>query len=291
MTDQQFLTEDQIATLRAQCRDLNDADFGQYLEVVQRRRLDPFARQIYYTKRGGRLQVESTIDGFRVIADRTGDYAGQVGPFWCGTDGKWVDVWLDKKPPAAAKVGVLRNGFKEPLFAVANWDGYSQTNSPMWKKMGPLMLAKCAEALALRKAYPQDLSGLYTSDEMSQAGKDAPSTPEKPREAAKPVKAPEPEPEPEKPAEPAPEAQETQPAPEPPAKAPEPAQPPTVEVVEDPTDAQRAEFKRLAKKIGLTNKDGSAAAFISKHCGKEPADLDKADVDKLIAAAKKEAGE
>lgn len=138
-----------------------------FIAQCQRTGLDPFSRQIYAIKRGGKMTVQVSIDGFRLIAERSGKYAGQVGP-WFTADGKeWVDCWIDKKPPAAAKIGVLRSDFKEPLFAVAKWESYAGEN--LWKKMPEVMLAKVAEALALRRAFPAELSGLYTGEEMAQA--------------------------------------------------------------------------------------------------------------------------
>jgi phage recombination protein Bet len=156
-----------------------------FVQVCNRLQLDPFARQIFLVKRwdkGLRREVATpqvSIDGFRLVADRTGKYAGQTEPEWCGEDGKWVNVWLSKKPPSAARVGVIRTDFKQPLYALALFDEYVPRTKEgqithMWATKGSLMISKCAEALALRKAFPAELSGVYTTDEMGQADNDTP---------------------------------------------------------------------------------------------------------------------
>lgn len=135
--------------------------------ACQRTGLDPFSKQIYAIKRGGKMTIQAGIDGLRSIAERTGQLDGSE-TLWCGEDGVWTDVWLGSKPPAAAKTTIWRKGAGHPFIGVARFADYN-AGQGLWSKMGATMIAKCSEALALRKAFPADLSGVYSTDEMDQA--------------------------------------------------------------------------------------------------------------------------
>lgn len=145
-----------------------EGDVLAFLHLCQRTGLDPWSRQIYLIERGGKWTPQTAIDGFRVIAERRSVYRGQTSPQWCGPDGVWRDVWLEKEPPTAARVGVLRSDRDEPAYEVCLFAEFDVGNA-MWKQKPAHMIKKVAESAALRKAFPQDVAGLVTDDEAAAA--------------------------------------------------------------------------------------------------------------------------
>lgn len=165
---------------RTICAGASADELQLFEQVCERTGLDPFARQIYAVRRwdkaAGRevMSFQVSIDGMRLTAQRSGEYEGQTETRWCGADGVWTTLWLSEDPPVAASVGVWRRGFREALMATALWREYAQKSRDgkligLWPRMPALMIGKCAEALALRRAFPAELSGLYTAEEMGQA--------------------------------------------------------------------------------------------------------------------------
>lgn len=178
-SDQTSWTKMQMAALaQLGLADAPEGDLMVFMHQCQRTGLDPFARQIYMIGRQEqgktKYTIQTGIDGFRAVAEEHEQYLGQEDILWCGPDGAWTDVWLDdKNPPVAARCGVIRSDKRAPIRAVVLFREFAQTKTwqgqvsltSMWKTKGAHMLGKCAEAGALRKAFPQRLSGIYTEDE------------------------------------------------------------------------------------------------------------------------------
>lgn len=190
--DQTSWTPKQVAALRQLgIEDAPEGDLEVFFHVCRTTGLDPFRKQIYMIGRKTKVKVynerldrevedwttkytiQTGIDGFRrngqKAAKREGTAIRTDGPYWQGEDGNgWQDVWLGARPPAAAKFVIFRDG--EAHTGIAMYREFVQlrpgTTNPnsMWAKMPANQLAKCAEAQAWRRAYPDDFSGMQLED-------------------------------------------------------------------------------------------------------------------------------
>jgi phage recombination protein Bet len=148
-----------------------EKEFQVLLEIAKLRRLNPLLRQIHFVKRWNKQlgrdvwSAQVSVDGLRAIAERTGKYDGQDEPEF----GPVADGF-----PEWCKVKVYRKDWTRPAVGLAYWSEYVQRSrdgavTRFWADMPRVMIAKCAEAIAMRKAFPEDLGGLYTEEEMQQA--------------------------------------------------------------------------------------------------------------------------
>ena len=144
-----------------------DNELKMFLHQCSRTGLDPLSKQIHFIKRGGRATIQAGIDGLRAIAERTGKYAGNDDYVYNDTKTMYEMSSKGELPKTAtATVYKIVDSVRVEFSATALWDAYCPQGkeSFMWNKMPYLMLGKCAEALALRKAFPNDLSGIYSTD-------------------------------------------------------------------------------------------------------------------------------
>ncbi|MGI5401962.1 phage recombination protein Bet [Streptomyces sp. CA-135486] len=186
--DQKAFEDQQLRALRAAFPDLAEASpaqLGIFFHYCKASGLDPFGRQIYMIKRKSRGEIRWTIqtgiDGYRLIARRAADHAGQPIAYedfvWYDAEGGEHTVWLRDEPPAACRAVLWRGDSRFPAvahwreYAPKVWDYESQEYKlgGLWPQMPASQLSKVAEALALRRACPADLSGLHVDEEMHAA--------------------------------------------------------------------------------------------------------------------------
>jgi phage recombination protein Bet len=175
---------------------LAPADQARFEAVCESTGLDPLRNEIYAVARGGKLSIQTGIDGYLSLANRTGKLDGLEVVYYDKT-GAASEVWLTKEPPAACLVRVYRRGATHPFAASCRFDAYRQPGQ-MWDRFPETMLAKCATTLALRRAFADEISGIASADEMEQAGMAAPELlaqgvpAEQQQQAAEPLPAPRP---------------------------------------------------------------------------------------------------
>jgi phage recombination protein Bet len=179
--NQNMLTDDQIALIkRTVANGATDDELAMFIYQCNRTQLDPFSKQIYFVKRRDNKTgrdvgaIQTGIDGYRAIAERTGKYAGSDDYRFDEGLSEYEHIQTKREGITTATVTVYKivDGVRCPFTATARWKEYypGGNRAFFWDKMSYLMIGKCSEALALRKAFPYELSGVYTKEEMEQAG-------------------------------------------------------------------------------------------------------------------------
>lgn len=276
------LNRDQIDLLkRTVAKGVTDDELALFVHVANRSALDPFAKQIHAVKRWDGKQrrevmsIQTGIDGFRLIAARTKAHAGTDEAVFEEKDGR----------PLKASVTVWKivGGMRVAFTASARWTEYVQTykdretgeekTTGLWAKMPYVMLAKCAEAQALRKAFPADLSGIYAEEEIgTMAVEPSPAAPPgEPEEAPREVLE---VPSTLAPSEPA--TADAAPAPEPETKSAAASRPDPMASWRNDVLSSLAEFKKAAPPAEF-----DAVKVKAGIVGKTPAQLTAEDIDRI----------
>lgn len=188
----------QLALIRRTvAADTTADEFNMFIEIAKRAGLDPFRRQLYcivYNKdKPDKRKVTfiTGIDGFRAVAARNRDYRPD-------DDEPTIVYDADVKNPETNPLGIVKATVKAhkmapsgewfPVSGTAYWSEFAPLKdewawneekgkrlptgritldqSSNWYKMGRVMICKCAEAQALRKGWPEDLSGIYSPEEI-----------------------------------------------------------------------------------------------------------------------------
>jgi phage recombination protein Bet len=163
------VTTDQVALIkRTIAKDATDDELALFIHDCARQGVHPLDKLIHFTKRNGKYTPITSIDFLRIRAGDSGECVGSDDAIFTGTP-------MTASFEARVTVYRLVHGHQGAFSATARWSEYKPDQDFMWKKMPHVMLAKCAEALALRKAFPKQLAGLYVKEEMEQAGADVTS--------------------------------------------------------------------------------------------------------------------
>jgi hypothetical protein len=187
------LSKEQLDLLKQQiCPNASDVELDYFIAACNHLRLDPFAKQVYGIKRGGKLSIEPSIEGYFVIAERTGEVDGIEGPFWTADGEKWVDIWLRKEPPAGARVIIHRKGRTYPSVGTCAYEEYVQRDASgrpvgRWAVSPANQLACAAIRQAIKRGFqnvdeelrragiePPDEDGATYQPVVSQAAEPAP---------------------------------------------------------------------------------------------------------------------
>lgn len=165
-----FSDEQRKLILATCCGGAGESDAQALISIAEMRGMNPILGECYFVQRwdndkGKKVwAVQAAIDSLRIKAEATGLYGGQDEPEY---------EYDPEGNVALARVRVYRKDWDRPCVGVARWDEYVQTTkdgnpTKFWRTMPHNQLGKCAEANALRKAFPKQLAKVYIPEEIQE---------------------------------------------------------------------------------------------------------------------------
>ena len=161
------------------CKGASPDEVEVFMMLCKHTRLNPIMKQIYFISRwDGKLQKnvftpQTSIDGLRLIADRTGKYCpGPRTQYDFDKDGKLISATaFVKKQTQDGTWHTVENTAFYSEYVQTFKDKQSGEMAPtkFWSTNPCLMLSKCAETGALKKAFPAEMANLYIEEEMPDA--------------------------------------------------------------------------------------------------------------------------
>lgn len=148
-------TDKQIELLRSTfCKDANTQEFGMFLELCKATGLNPFLKEVWFIKMGGRPIIMTSRDGYMKIANSNPAFDGMESGTIDDNEGK----------PIKGYCKVYRKDRKFPIYCEAKFNEYYNTKNPIWNQYPSAMIQKVAEVMALKRSF--SISGLVTKEEM-----------------------------------------------------------------------------------------------------------------------------
>lgn len=162
---------DEVWALKQTYPGAPDQKIAEVIITAKAMGINPLRTRIYLvsreTRSGTVWTLQASIDAFRAVAGED--------VITCHRPTEFAYDSNDALAAATVWGKTFKHGQWHEVCATALFSEYAQRDrdgqlTGMWQKMPHNQLAKCAEALLLRRAAPAKLAGVYSSDEMAQAG-------------------------------------------------------------------------------------------------------------------------
>lgn len=154
------------------CPQADAREVAYFMELCRAQRLNPFLNEAYLVKFKGspaqimvahkalvkRAEAHPEYDGMQhgVVVMRNGEiHKEERGAFYPDAGETLIGGWAK----------VYRKDRRMPICAERSLKSMNK-NQANWKTMPDIMIDKCAQAAALREAFPDELRALYTEDEV-----------------------------------------------------------------------------------------------------------------------------